>query len=92
MGQKGLFDDFDRELMGKIMAKVTKKLKRSWSDKGEKENDFFDWVTKQNPKTYDSKEAPVLLKEWMSPMKKDIWHSRSLDNRCVSIEVFYLIG
>jgi len=29
MGQKGLFDDFDRELMGKIMAKVTKKLKRS---------------------------------------------------------------
>jgi len=55
--------------MAKIIAEVTKKLKGSWSDKDEKENEFFDWVTKWNPKTYDGKEDVVLLKEWITQMK-----------------------
>jgi len=38
--------------------------------KDEKENEFFYWLTKQNPKTYDGKEAPILLKEWIRLMKK----------------------
>ena len=68
-GQKGLLDDLDPELMAKIVAKVTKKLKGSWSDEDKKENEFFYWATKQNPKTYYGQEAPVLLKEWIRPIK-----------------------
>jgi len=51
--------------MAKIVAKVTRKLKGSGSGKGEKENKLLDWVSKQNPKTYDGKEDSVLLEEWI---------------------------
>ena len=40
-GQKGVWDDLDHELMTKIIAEITKKLKGSWSDKDKKENEFF---------------------------------------------------
>ena len=44
--KKGLLDDLDLELMAKIVAEVTKKLKRSGSGKDEWENKFFHRVGK----------------------------------------------
>ena len=61
------------------MDKVTKEVTGSGSDKDKKENKFFDWVTKQNPKTYDSKEGPVLLEEWIRQME-NIYDVEVLDN------------
>ena len=64
-GKKGILDDVNPELMAKIVAEVTKKLKGLGYGKDEQKNKFFDRVVKQNPKAYDVKEDPVLLEEWV---------------------------
>jgi len=85
-------DDLDPDLMAKIVIEVTKKLKGSSSRKDEQENKFFDRVAKRNPKTYDGKEDPVLLEEWVRHMEKIFNVMEVPDNRHVNIGAFYLIG
>jgi len=78
--------------MKKIVYEVTKKRKGSWYDKDEKENEFFDWVTKQNAKMYDGKEDTSFTEGIDKTYEKDIWCCGSPNNRRVSIGVFYRIG
>jgi len=89
-GKKELLDDPDPELMAKIIAEVTKKLRGLGSRKDEQENKLFDIVVKWNPRTYDGKEDPVLLEEWVRKMKKIFGILEVLDNRRVNIGAFYL--
>ena len=71
--------------MARIVAEITMKLNGFGSDKDEKENKFFDWVTKQNPKTFNGKEDALLLEEWIRQMEKIFVDVKVLDNRRVSI-------
>jgi len=48
-------------MMVKIVEEVTRMSKGSRFGTNEKENNFFGWIPKQNPKTYHGKEDPVLL-------------------------------
>ena len=91
-GKKGILDDLDLELMAKIVAEVTKKLKGLGSGKDEQENKFFDRVAKRNPKTYDGKEDPMLLKECVRQMENIFDVMKVPDNRRINIRAFYLTG
>jgi len=78
--------------MARIVTEVTKKLKGSSFEKVEKENKFFDRVAKRNPKTYDGKEDPVVLEEWIRQQEKIFDAVKIPDNKPVIIGVFYLSG
>ena len=91
-GTKGILDDLNPELMAKIVAEVTKKLKGSESKGGKQGNKFFDRVAKRNPKTYDGKEDPMLLEEWVRQMEKIFDVVEVPDDRRINIGAFYLTG
>ena len=78
--------------MAKIVAEITKKLKGCCLENGEKENKFFGKVTKQNPKTHDSKEDPMSLEEWIRYTKKISDVMEVFDNKYVTTGAFYITG
>jgi len=79
-------------MMANIVVEVKRKFKGSRSGIDEKENKFFDRVSKQNPKTYDDKEDLMLLEEWIQQMENIFDMVEVLDNKCVTIKAFYLTG
>ena len=91
-GPCGLLEGLDPELLAKIVAKVTQKLKNADSKADRKGNKHFERVAKQNPKTYDGKEDPIILEEWVRQMEKIFDVVEVPDGKRVSIGAFYLSG
>jgi len=85
-------EGLDPELLAKIVAEVTQKLKNSDSKEDRKGNKHFERVAKQNPKTYDGKEDPIILEEWVRQMEKIFDVVEVPDDKRVSIGAFYLSG
>jgi len=79
-------------MLANIVAEVTQKLKNSDFKEDEKGNKYFERVAKQNPKTYDGKEDPIILEEWVRQMEKIFDVVEVPDDKRVSIGAFYLSG